>query len=180
MKNVMIFIANCILIIGCRSYIPCTQYFNKVSAGEIESIVEDSLSFKTVYIDNMFHSLGTFSEPNISFDIKYDTLSHYTIIAGGKIFFSGDQERNQIEIKSDSIEMSYIIVKKKGEQAKRYSGDNSHRSAIDKSWKDCPIPSSIMRKIRKDFFIRMKYRRYRVSNGDSLKGLTVMRQYQLF
>ena len=180
MKKFLLLIVNCILIIGCGSSIPYTQFFNKISVNEIERIVEDTLTFSTSYIDNMFYSLGTISEPNIHFDIKYDTLSRYTVIVGGNIFFSNTQGKNIADIKSDSIELSYVIVKKEGDKARRYSSKTHHKSVIDKPWKDCPIPSSIMEEIRKDFLIRMKYRRYRAINNDSLKGLTVMRQYQLF
>ncbi len=176
----IIIILNCVLIIGCGSPIPCTHYFTQKSAEEIEKIAEDTLTFKTSYIDNMFKSLGIILEPNIPFDIKYDTLSRYTIIVGGNIIFSDTQEGHNTDIKCDSIELSYVIVKREGEKARRYSNRIDYKSVIDKPWKECPIPSTIMKEIRRDFFIRMKYRKYRVINNDSLKGLTVMHQYQLF
>ena len=176
----IILIVNCILIIGCGSSISYMQYFSKISVGEIEKIAEDTLSFSTSYIDNMFKSLGTISEPNIHFEKKYDTISRYTVIAGGNIIFSKSQERGIGDIKKDSIELSYVIVKKEGDKARCYSSKTHQKSVIDKQWRGCPIPSSIMKDIRKDFFIRMKYRRYRIVNRDSLKGLTVMHQYQLF
>lgn len=180
LKKFILLIVNCILIIGCASSILHTQYFSKVCVEEIEEIAENSLTFSTSYIDDTFKSLGIISEPNIHFDLKYDTVSRYTVIVGGNVFFSNTQEENIADIRSDSIELSYVIVKKEGEKARRYSGKTHHKSVIDKPWKDCPIPSSIMEEIRKDFLIRMKYRRYRAINNDSLKGLTVMRQYQLF
>jgi len=138
------------------------------------------LTFKTSYIDNMFKSLGIILEPNIPFDIKYDTLSRYRVIIGGNIFFSNNPIGNLTDIECDSIELSYVIVKKEGEQAKRFSNKEYHKSAIDKQWKDCPIPFSIMKEIRKDFFIRMKYQKYKAINRDSINGLTVMHQYSLF
>ena len=180
MKKFILLLINCFLIIGCGSPIPCTHYFTKKSAEEIEKIAEDTLTFKTSYIDNMFKSLGTILEPNIPFDIKYDTLSRYTIIVGGNIIFSDTQEGHNTDIKCDSIELSYVIVKREGEKARRYSNRIDYKSVIDKPWKEGPIPSTIMKEIRRDFFIRMKYRKYRVINNDSLKGLTVMHQYQLF
>lgn len=176
----MYIILCCTLILGCSSTMPCRQYFSKLSAGEIEDVDEKSLTFRTSYMDFMFKSLGTILEPNIPFDIKYDTLSHYTIIAGGNVFFSREQKENVVNIKNDTIELSYIIVKKEGVPAKRYSCKSYSKSVFNDSWKDCPIPLFIMKEIRKDFFIRMKYQKYKSISNDSLKGITVMHQYQLF
>ena len=180
MKKFILLLINCFLIIGCGSSIPCTQYFTKKSAEEIEKIAEDTLTFKTSYIDNIFKSLGIILEPNIPFDIKYDTLSRYRVIVGGNIFFSNSPIENLTDIRCDSIELSYVIVKKEGEQAKRFSNKEYRKSSIDKQWKDCPIPFPIMEEIRKDFFIRMKYQRYKAINKSCAKGLTVMHQYSLF
>ena len=179
MKKYFFLFLNCILIIGCRSQILCTQYFSTMSAEEIESIAEDTLTFRTSYLDHMFKSHGMILEPNMSFGIKYDTLSRYRVILGGKVFFSIEQEGHSADLKSDKIELSYVIVKKEGEKAKRYSC-NYRKSDFNRPLKDCPIPSSIMKEIRKDFFIRMKYQRYRDIYSDSLKGLTVMHEYLLF
>lgn len=168
------------LIIGCSSPMSCKKYFSKLSTEEIEDIDESTLTFRTIYMDYMFKSLGTILEPNIPFDIKYDTLSHYTIIAGGNVFFSREQKENVGNIINDTIELSYIIVKKNGTPAKRYSCKSFAKSVFNNSWKDCPVPFHIMKEIRKDFFIRMKYQKYKSMSNDSIKGITVMHQYQLF
>jgi len=180
MKKCMYIILYYTLIIGCSSTMPCRQYFSKLSTEEIEDVDEKTLTFRTSYMDFMFKSLGTILEPNIPFEIKYDTLSHYTIIAGGNIIFSKEQKENVISIKNDTIELSYIIVKKEGVPAKRYSCKGYSKSVFNNTWKDCPIPLYIMKEIRKDFFIRMKYQKYKLICNDSLKGINIMHQYQLF
>ena len=180
MKKLIILIVNCILVVGCNTSISSTYFFSRISVNNIEYLSEDTLTFSTSYIDPMFKSHGTIFEPNIPFSIKYDTLSRYTVIAVGNVFFFKPLPKDIAEIKSDSIELSSVIVIKKGERAKRYSSKLRQESDFDKPWKDCPIPSSVMKKIRKDFFIRMKYQKYGAISNDSLNGITVMHQYQLF
>lgn len=181
MKYWIIFII-CILLVSCRSGISSTNYFGTLSSKDIPDISLNAVPFKTNYLDDECVKCGTMSEPVFNYDIKYDTSSHYRVVVSGKVIFTKDTAPNNQYAMIDSVGIDNLIIWKEHSVRERYSSQASDNNDSDwnKAWEKCPIPSNILKKIRKDFFIRMKYRQYSFGNDMNINGITTSYLYLLY
>lgn len=175
----------CCMLISCGTHMSSERYFSKLSSKQIKDVPLESFEYKTYYIDDDCISCGTFSQPQFDFNLKYDTLSHYRVIACGNIFFDESKYADSCE-KIDSVELSYVIIRGGSDVSPIRLSNNKNKSEmfgqqIEKNWNDNPLPSHVMKTIRNDFFTRMKYRNYKFDlNEIRTGGISVSYIYQLY
>ena len=173
------------MLISCSTHMSSERYFCKLSTKQIKDVPLESFEYKTYYIDDDCISCGTFSEPQFEFNLKYDTLSRYRVIACGNIFFDESMNADSCE-KIDFVELSYVILRGGSNVLPIRLSNNKNRSEtfgqqIEKNWHDNPLPSHVMKTIRNDFFTRMKYRKYKFDlNEIRTGGISVSCIYQLY
>ena len=176
MKKLLI-ITTYLLLVSCGTLMPSEKFFVTVSTKDIDIMSLDSVSFSTCYIEGNCVSCGTVSEPLFACDIKYDTLSHYTVIVMGKNVFDNNYQNGQYRY-VDSIEINRLVIDRQHFPREFYS-DLGHKWSHNTSWKECPLPKSILKKIRNDFLKRKKYIRYNLKNLD-VKSVSESYCYRLY
>lgn len=176
MKKLLI-ISIYLLLVSCRTLMLSEQFFVTVSTKDVTNVPIDSISFRTSYIEDDCVSCGTVSEPLFDCDIKYDTLSHYTVIVMGKIVFDNNCQNGQYR-KVDSIEINRLVIDRQHFPREIYS-DLDHKWSRNTQWEECPLPKNILKKIRNDFLKRKKYIRYNF-NGLDVKSVSESYCYRLY
>lgn len=180
MKHIMFFLA-CSLFMSCSTIMPNEKFFCTVSTKDIPDLSVENIQFKTFPMDTHFPEYGTVSYPLFDYDIKFDTLSHYTVVVLGSVAFR-EQNNNDYEYEIiDSVSISRLVVDRSQHPRELY-GKKGDDGWITKNWKECSLPNKILKKIKKDFLIRMKYQRYSLKKSDDLpiKGLTTSYVYRLY
>lgn len=181
----LITIVTCCMLTCCAPYMSSERYFCKLGTQQIKDVPLESLEYKTYHIDDDCISCGTFFEPQFEFHLKYDTLSRYRVMACGSIIFGDREGANPCE-KIDSVELSYLMIRKGNNVPPICLSNIKSKSEmfgqqIKKNWYDNPLPSHVMRIIRDDFFKRMKYRKYKLSLYETkTNGIRVSYIYQLY
>ena len=177
MKYLLILLAGCLLM-GCGTTLSHEKFFCTRSTKEISDVPEQTISYKTDYIDYHFPEAGTISDPLFDYNIKYDTLSHYRVVVFGYVVFGKSNQESQYE-RIDSVGITRLVIDKKGGARELYSKKwDEHWNDIP--WEKCSLSKKILRKIRKDFLIRMKYKRYVINRSDTIKGITTGYEYRLY
>jgi len=156
----------------------CEKFFGTVSTKDIPDVSLDSVSFRTSYIEGDCVSCGTISEPLFDCDIKYDTLSHYSVIVFGNITFDKDSCQSCDYKRVFSVEINRLIVQRQHFPREFYS-DDYHKWTHNTPWRKCPFPKSVLKKIRNDFLLRKKYVRYSFKNID-VNSVTESYHYRLY
>ncbi len=177
MKSILILWA-CCLLMGCSTSMQHERFFCTLSARDIPDVSEESITYRTDYIDYHFVEAGTISNPLFGFDIKYDTLSHYRVVVLGRLVFGETKHDGQYE-RIDSVEINRLIISSLNAPRELYC-KNGDEYCSKISWKECSLPKKNLKKIRKDFLIRMKYKRYVINKSDSIKGITTLYEYHLY
>ena len=158
------------LFVSCRTSDSCDAYFSPVSVGKIKDISLQDVKYKTEEIDYHIPELGSYDEPQIASNIRYDTISHYNVIVTGYAVLRDTGQMNKSQI-VDSVSLSRIIVERKCCGGEFYSKEP--RNGFNyKPWKECPLPKSVRDEIREDFLIRMKYIKYRIKTGERIYYFT--------
>ncbi len=169
-----------LLLYSCSTGLRCKDYFDVRSADMIPNI-SDSLRYLT---DSFDLSVGMKFSPIMKYDYSFDTLSHYRVVACGKVFFhqaNTDDDSSSWEVEIDSIAFDYIIVRKRDSPAEFYSYENKTDVGYNKTpWNKRSLPDSILLKIREDFYVRMKYTKYKFKNDFRLNGVSVNYPYELY
>ena len=128
-------------------------FFDPISVDDVGKIDTDTIDYLSESMDCAFPEIGVLSLPKFNSVIKYDTLSQYRVrFVGGVVFRTDSVEVGPKEI--DSVYISAIHIHSRGDNYICYTKQNYN------NWKTCPIPVSIMGKLRDDFFLRMKYQKY--------------------
>ena len=177
----LLFLLTCSMFMECCTIMPNEEFFCTISTKDIPDVSVKTLSFSTDYIDYHFPECGTVSYPLFDYDIKYDTLSHYRVVVLGSVVFGEeDNTENVFEI-LDSVKITRLVVDRLHSPRELY-GKNGDDEWISKNWEECPLPNKILKKIRKDFLIRMKYKRYFLNKSDNspAKRLTTSYPYRLY
>ena len=183
MKLILIYWA-CCLLMSCGALLTSEEFFNTISTKDIPDVSVKSISYRTGYVDSECIKCGIISEPLFDYSIKYDTLSHYEVIVIGYVVFGKkNYQENQYE-GIDSVGITRLIVSSLHSQRKLY-GKNGDEIRNNILWKECPLPKIILKKIKKDFLIRMKYKRFlfnkSVFNDEmQIKGYTTQYRYCLY
>ena len=148
------------------------DFFDTISVKNVRQINIDTIEYITEYMDFHFPEIGTHSLPVFKNSIKFDTLLQYRVrFVGGAVFRTDSVEDGYKII--DSVYVSAVHVNYK---------DNNHVSYTKQdynNWKDCPIPISIILKLREDFYLRMKYQKYQLKLPISRK-VTGAYSYSLY
>ena len=171
----------CCLFMSCCTIMPNEKFFCTVSTKDIPDLSVENIQFKTFPMDDHFPECGTFSYPYFDYDIKYDTLSHYKVVVLGSVAFR-EQNINDYEYEIiDSVSISRLVVDRSQHPRELY-GIKGDDGWITKNWEECSLPNKILKKIKKDFLIRMKYLRYSLKKNDDLpiKGMTTSYGYLLY
>lgn len=166
-----------VLLGSCKSSISCNDYFSTVSVDEIKELSVQKFLYKTDYLDDDYREFGTYDNPQLAFNIEYDTLSHYRVILWGYVALSDANQTDNTQI-VDSIAITSMIVLRSHHMAERFSNNCTVNNNFDKPWKDCPLPMSVRNKIKNDFLIRMKYRKYNIK--ERVRRITVYYEYKLY
>jgi len=168
-----------ILLVSCRSSISCNDYFTTVPVSDIKKLSSESIIYETNYIDYHFTNLGTYDVPQIKCNIKFDILSQYFVFIYGYVVLKDMSQTNNTQI-VDSVKISKVAVKRKQHKLEFFSNEfpDNYLYYNYKSWKDCPLPKSVRNKIRDDFLIRMKYRKYHLKTNE--KVIPVNWGYKLY
>ena len=163
---------------GCGSTMSHEKFFCTISTKDIPDVPEQTISYTTDVIDYHFPEAGTISNPLFEYDIKYDTLSHYRVTVLGYVGFGESSHKGQYE-RIDSVGITRLVIDKKGGPRELYSKKrDEHWNDIP--WEKCSLPKKILKKIRKDFLTRMKYKRYVINTSDTIKGITTSYGYRLY
>ncbi|SEV98571.1 hypothetical protein SAMN04487850_1111 [Prevotella aff. ruminicola Tc2-24] len=165
MKQLLILLT-CCLLVSCGTSMSCEKFFGTVSTKDIPDVSLDSVSFRTSYIEGDCVSCGTISEPLFDCDIKYDTLSHYSVIVLGKVVFEKDSCQKEDYKRVYAVEINNLVVQKQHFPREFYS-DSNHKWRHNTPWKRCPLPKKVLEKIRNDFLKRKKYVRYTFKEADA-------------
>ncbi|MDO4981897.1 MAG: hypothetical protein Q4E58_13470 [Prevotellaceae bacterium] len=180
MKQLFLLLFACILLTACGTYMSCKEYFGVRSTNNIATY-PDSLYYQTDALD--LH-VGTISRPIMKYDFSFDTLSHYRIMVCGDVFFHQNEysaDSMYWDAVIDSVALKSFYVKKKGFPAEHFSAsDKGNRSSGKKSWKKLHIPDSLLLLIREDFYVRMKYTRYRFRKDYQISGISTAYPYELY
>ena len=177
MKYLLFFLAGCLLM-GCGTTMSHKKFFSTISTKDIPDVPEQSISYKTNSIDYHVPEAGTISDPLFNYNIKYDTLSHYKVTVMGYVIFGKNVQTTPYE-RIDSVGITRLVIDRQNAPRELYS-KNGDEHWNDIPWEDCSLPKKILKKIRKDFLIRMKYKRYVINRSDTLKGITAGYGYRLY
>ncbi|MCR4836291.1 MAG: hypothetical protein K5899_07915 [Bacteroidaceae bacterium] len=158
MKYLFILLAGCLLM-GCSTLMPQEKFFCTISTKDIPDVPENTISYKTDYLDYHVVEAGTISSPLFDYDIKYDTLSHYRVSVMGYVVFGRDANNTNQHERIDSVGITHLVIDKIGAPRELF-GKKGDERWNKRNWEECYLPNKILKKIRKDFFIRMKYQRY--------------------
>ncbi len=155
----------------------CNDYFSTSPVDKIKELPMHNVLYKTEYVDYDYREFGTYDEPQIAYDIKYDTTSHFRVILWGYVDLNkvGQTEISQIV---DSVSITDMIVMRRNHRAERFSKKNTVNNNFDKPWKGCPLPMSVRNEIKEDFLSRMKYRKYHIKENE--RRITVYYEYKLY
>ena len=176
------FLASCLLM-GCSTLMPQEKFFCTISTKDIPDVPEKTISYKTDYIDYHFPEAGTISDPLFDYDIKYDTLSHYRVTVLGYVIFGKEANQNNQYERIDSVGITRLVIDKIGAPRELLGIKGDKRWNNNKNWEECSLPKKILKKIRNDFFIRMKYKRFVFNQSDQtepINGSTTGYGYRLY
>lgn len=176
----LIFLFLLIIFYGCSTGIQCNEYFGVRSTNNIATY-PDSLYYQTDALD--FH-VGTISRPIMKYDFSFDTLSHYRIMVCGEVFFHQNEysaDSMYWDAVIDSVALKSFYVRKKGFPAELFSASyKGNRISGKKSWKRLHIPDSLLLLIREDYYVRMKYTRFRFRKDYQISGISTAYPYELY
>ena len=131
------------------------NFFDAICVNIIKQIDTDTIEYITEDMDCHFPEIGKLSIPIFKNSVKYDTLSQYRVrFVGGVVFRTDSIENGPKDI--DSVYVSAIHISNKENSHLYYTKHNYN------NWKDCPIPASVLWKLRDDFWLRMKYQKYQL------------------
>lgn len=154
----------------------CDDYSSIVPGDKIKELPMRNVLYKTEYVDYDYRGFGTYENPQIVCEIRYDTLSHFRVIVWGYVILSDiDQANTQIV---DSVAITKMIVLRKHHKPVRFSRKRTAYNSFDKPWRECPLPWSVRNEIREDFLVRMKYRKYHINEKE--RRITVYHEYKLY
>lgn len=153
------------LLRHCENTNHTDNYFSIVSVDRIKELPMQSFSYETEFIDDDYKGLGTYDEPQIECNIMCDTNSVNTIIVWGHVVISDMDKTRNIQV-VDSVAVSNFILLRKNHRVERYSNKHMRNNSFDKPLESCPVPKSVRDKIKEDFLIRMKYRKYHVNTNE--------------
>lgn len=136
------------------------------------------------FIDTHIAECGTLSQPLFDCNIKYDTMLHYKVLVIGYVRFGKDNGCKEKHETIDSVGITRVVIDRLYYPREMYGRIND----VDwrnKRWRDCPLPKAVLKALKDDFFIRMKYRKYCLNhsllNSEQLKdGTGVMLLYHLY
>ena len=163
-----------VMLMSCSSLTSAEQYFCALPAKDIRDVHEKRVEYKTYLLDGSDIN-QTYDEPQYITSVANDTLSKDRVIAWGYVILSCNINGYQT---IDSVALSCLIIKKEGCKAERYSSKHKGNNNFDKAWKQCPLSTVMRRKIREDFFLRMKNRRYHLRTTN-YRGLSVAHEYRI-
>ena len=174
--NIPLFFVS-ILFVSCKSSISCNEYFTTVPASEIKDLSLDYDKYETHFFDYHFTDLGTYDVHQIICTIRFDTVSHYYVVVSGYVVLKDIDQTINTQI-VDSVKISQIAVKRKHHKLELFSSKLPDKYYNNKPWKDCPLPKSVRNKIKDDFLIRMKHRKYHLKTNERV--IPVIWGYKLY
>lgn len=190
MKRLSFLLSLC--LISCMTVSTGHYFFGKVSTKLIPDFSFDSVGFQRNYLDDHFPVVGTLSRPLVHPDIVFDSLMRYRVIMCGKVMFKDPDKKNMKgtcrnanssdTLIIDTVELSYIIVSSKNGRV-WYSDSKSEKSYLHKAktLDCCPIPISILRKLRMAFLTTVKGSIYVIGKDiNSPDALSVQYAYKLY
>ena len=173
MTNKMVAYIISMMLMSCSSLTSSEQYFCSLQANDIRDVHEKGVKYNTYLLDGLDVD-QTYDEPQYTTLLVNDTLSKDRVIAWGNVKLSHTVNGCQTV---DSVALSCLIIHKKGCKAERYSSKHTGNDNFDKAWSQCPLSKIMRRKIREDFFLRMKNRRYHLRTN-SHRRLSVAHEYR--
>ena len=99
---------------GCSTLMPQEKFFCTISTKDIPDVPENTISYKTDYLDYHVVEAGTISSPLFDYDIKYDTLSHYRVSVMGYVVFGRDANNTNQHERIDSVGITHLVIDKIG------------------------------------------------------------------
>ncbi len=169
-----------ILFVSCKTTNSCDAYFSPVPRHKIKEIPLQDIKYKTELMDYHIPEIGSYDEPQIACNIRYDTLSHVTVIVTGYIVLRDIDETKNTQI-VDSVAINWFAVRRSNHAMEFYSNDPQKVHLFNyRPWKDCPLPKSVRDEIREDFLIRMKYRKYHLKEDREVKTIYITWPYRLW
>ena len=130
---------------GCGTTMSHEKFFCTISTKDISDVPEQTISYKTDYIDYHIPEAGTISDPLFDYNIKYDTLSHYRVTVFGYVVFGESNQEGQYE-RIDSVGITRLVIDKVGGPRELYSKKrDEHWNDIP--WEECSLPKKILKKI---------------------------------
>ena len=174
----------CLMISSCGISMSSEEFFRTLSVKEIPDMSMDTVRYYTSFIEDDIPSLGKVSEPLLGYSIKYDTLARYRVAVIGSIKFAEQNDDTMQYARIDSIGIISFYLWNDHSQHREYYSNKRNGTDINSQEKGrtlekCPLPKRILKRIRKDFFIRMKYREYQIDNINN-KAISVIYDYRLY
>ena len=163
---------------GCGTTMSHEKFFSTISTKDIPEVSEKTILYKTDVVDYHFPEAGTISEPLFEHNIKYDTLSHYRVTVFGYVVFGQNGPMAPYE-RIDSVGITRLVIDRMNAPRELYSKKrDEHWNDIP--WENCSLPKKILKRIRKDFLIRTKNKRYVINQSDTIRGVTTGYAYRLY
>ena len=179
------FVITCCILMSCSHLMSSESFFSTISTEDIPDLAIGTIPFRKSFLDDDCPKCGTIEEPLYELHLKYDTLSCYRVIIIGRVVFGKKNNyKNQFE-RIDSVGIKRMVVSRRNFPRELYGSDQDS-DWNNKRWEECPLPRKILKLIRKDFLVRMKYRRYLFNDSVlddgilPIKGYTTMYDYHLY
>lgn len=164
------------MLAGCEPSMSVNDYFSTVPVNEINNLSIQDVSYKKESIAYDYIGLGTYEEPQIANDMRYDSTSEYKVLVFGYISVSDTDGAIKTQ-NVDSVAISHFIFTRYHHKPELFSKTTSAFGELYKPWRKCPVPKSVRKRIRNDFLTRMKYRIYHIETD--LRKLPVQFGYSL-
>lgn len=152
------------------------SFFETYSFKLNKDILPDSISFEEDYLDYHFPELGTIKKTKTSWNVKYDTVSHYVVILKGCLNFKENKYKYETEdIKS--ISLTHLSIWKLSNQRKKWECTKDSDIILGR----LPIPKNYLDMMKRDFLFVNRNTIINVNKNDrTSNSFPLTRVYKLY
>lgn len=171
-KNIMIAL---MFLSSCSPNVLTKDFFCARSYDEIKDPYSGNYEYQKMDVDYHFPELGTISTPVSKLEVRNKGKQTYTVVIMGKNTFIMDKDSTWNTGHVDSVYCTGIAIS--GESTSNVYF--TQRDSISKI--ETPIPRRLLKKLREDFFVMNKNKKYDLKDTKQRwNGITTYYPYKLY